>query len=421
SNEIGTGITPRSRAPDETFRKAADALWNDWTKVADADGVLDFYGLQSLASRTRVEGGEVFIRLRQRAPSDGLPVPLQLQFLEPEFCPSDTNELLPIGGHSIRAGIEFNGIGKRTAYWMHRTHPGERFLTINLAELVPVPASSVIHHYAPLRPGQLRGAPWTVQALIKTRDFDEYDDAELVRKKSRASYTAAITRANYADDEYKFDPFSGAPLDPQNGDVPIMTVEPGAMVAMLPGEDLKFFEGDSTGAGYADFVRQQLLGAAAALDIPYEFLSGDMSKVNDRLMRVVLNEFHRILEQSQWHLVIPQICEPVWSAWMDQAVLAGALTAPEYFARRKEYQRVDWRPQRWEYIHPVQDVQARQMEVASGFNSRSAVVAERGEDAEEIDRQNAEDKNRAEGLGLTYATHNLPPAPEQDDQGAAAA
>jgi hypothetical protein len=68
SNEIGTGITPRSLAPDETFRERIGELWDEWTEVADADNVLDFYGLQALASRTRVEGGEIFIRLRPRSP-----------------------------------------------------------------------------------------------------------------------------------------------------------------------------------------------------------------------------------------------------------------------------------------------------------------------------------------------------------------
>jgi len=341
-----------------------------------------------------------------RATCCSLPVPLQLQFLEPEFCPNNTNEALPTGGRTIRAGIEFNGVGARTAYWMYRQHPGEKFPTASLLELVPVPAASVIHHFAPLRPGQIRGVPWTVQALIKTKDFDDYDDAELVRKKNRSSYTAAITRAAYADDDYKFDPFSGDPIDPDADGVPTMTVQPGSMVTMLPGEDLKFFDGDNTGSGYADFVRQQLMGAAAALDIPYEFLSGDMSKVNDRLMRVILNEFHRILEQSQWHLMIPQVCAPIWSAWMDMAVLSGALAAPGYAERRAEYQQVDWRAQRWAYIQPVQDVQALRDEVAAGFNSRSGVAAERGEDAEAIDEQNAEDKRRAESLGLTYETHS---------------
>lgn len=54
-------------------------------------------------------------------------MPLQLQLVEPEFCPASTNQVLP-SGRNIRAGIEFNAIGKRTAYWMYRSHPGERFL-----------------------------------------------------------------------------------------------------------------------------------------------------------------------------------------------------------------------------------------------------------------------------------------------------
>jgi len=409
SNEIGTGITPRSRGP-EGFRQAADDLWDEWVKIADADGVLDFYGLCSLACRTRVEAGEGFIRLRPRPLGSGLPVPLQLQLLEPEFCPSTMNQMLPDGGRQVRAGIEFDGIGRRRAYWMYRSHPGEKFPNASVAELVPVPAASVIHHYAPLRPGQIRTPPWTVQALIKARDFDEYDDAELMRKKNRANYTAAITRQTFSEDEFKFDPFTGSPLDRDQNDVPIMAVEPGSMVALLPGEELTFFEGDPTGAGYADFVRQQLLGVAASLDIPYEFLTGDMSKVNDRLMRVVMNEFHRILEQFQWLITIPQICNPVWSNFVDMAVLAGALEAPEYATRRREYLKVEWRPQRWEYIHPVQDVQARQMEVDAGFTSRSAVVAERGDSAEDVDQQNAEDQRRALGLGLTYKSSATPAA-----------
>jgi capsid protein len=67
-----------------------------------------------------------------------------LQLVEPEFCPSATNQVLP-NGRSIRAGIEFNGIGKRTAYWMYRSHPGERFPGADIAELVRVPTASVTH------------------------------------------------------------------------------------------------------------------------------------------------------------------------------------------------------------------------------------------------------------------------------------
>jgi lambda family phage portal protein len=281
----------------------------------------------------------------------------------------------------------------------------------------------VIHHYAPLRSGQIRGVPWTVQALIKARDFDDYDDAELLRKKNRASYTGAIVRPLYTDDEAKYDPITGEPLSTDENGVPVMNVEPGSFLSMLPGEDVKLFEGDASGAGYADFVRQQLLGLAAALDAPYELLTGDMSKVNDRLVRVILNEFHRIQMQTQWLVTIPQICSRVWSEFIDAAVLSGALSAPDYFAKRDDYLKVNWQPQRWDYIHPLQDVEAAGLKIKYGLSSRKRQAAEQGEDIEEIDQENAEDKKRADLLGLNYETA-VDPAADQSagssEQGAGA-
>lgn len=397
ANEIGTGIVPRSQAPDEAFRAAADALWADWIADADADGLLDFYGLLALAVRSRREAGEVFVRRRTRRPEDGLAVPLQLQLLESEHCPLHYNE------GKVRAGIEFDAIGRRSRYWMYREHPGEHLAALDSSQLAGVPADSIIHHYAPLRPGQLRGQPWTVQALIRARDFDEYDDAELNRKKTRSSYTGVIKRPDYGDEDYQFDPFTGEPLATDSDGVGITTTEPGSFPALLPGEEITLFDGDPTGQGYADFVRQQLLGMAAGLGVPYEVLSGDYRNVNDRVMRVILNEYHRILEQSQWLLTIPQICNRVWGWFIDHAVMAGALKAPDYAARQRDYRRVEWRTDGWPYMHPVQDVQSKLMAIGGGLESRQAAVAERGWSVEDVDRQNAEDAARAREHGLSYS------------------
>jgi len=327
---------------------------------------------------------------------------MQLQCLEAEFCPHDHNDITG----KVRSGIEFNGVGKRTAYWMYRSHPGDPFINTLNTDLVPVPASSVIHHYAPLRAGQIRGLPWTVQALIKAHDFDEYDDAELLRKKNRAAYTGAITQPAPTEEEYLFSPITGEPLTKDANGVPTFQVEGGSFWSLLLGEDLKLFEGDPSGQSYADFVRQQLLGFAAAMDIPYEFLTGDMAKVNDRLMRVILNEFHRLVEQTQWHLTIPQLCIPIWEHFVDFAVLSGALTAPGYETQRADYLLTQWNTHRWPYLNPLQDVEAAGKEIMYGLQSRTGAAAERGLVAEEIDEQNAADKERAEKLGLSYETQN---------------
>jgi hypothetical protein len=126
-----------------------------------------------------------------------------------------------------------------------------------------------------------------------------------------------------------------------------------------------------------------------------------MSKVNDRLMRVILNEFHRILEQSQWLLMIPQVCDPVWpssSIWRCSPARSKRQIMPRTAANISASIGCPTLG-----IHPSgPGCPAKRMEVDAGFTSRSAVVAERGESAKEVDQQNHEDQQRAEKLGLRY-------------------
>ena len=64
SNTIGTGITPTLAD--------GQALWDQWVAECDADGQLDFYGLQMLAARTMRESGECLVRLRYRPTAGGI-------------------------------------------------------------------------------------------------------------------------------------------------------------------------------------------------------------------------------------------------------------------------------------------------------------------------------------------------------------
>ena len=128
ANVIGCGIVPQSLAPTEEQRQELETLWWDWVDDADADGCSTFYGVQMTAAWEAFLAGEVFLRLRPRRADDegmipGLPlaVPFQVQLLQAEHCPVEMNEIR--NGNRVRAGIEFNGFGKRVAYWMYRDHP----------------------------------------------------------------------------------------------------------------------------------------------------------------------------------------------------------------------------------------------------------------------------------------------------------
>lgn len=412
SNTIGTGITPKPRYPDEAIRKALIECWDDWTEEADADDRTDFYGLQALVARAVNESGECFIRLRMRRPEDGLSVPLQLQVLEADFVPHEKNEMLT-GGKFIRAGIEFDAIGRRVAYWMYRAHPGETSLAGN-AQIMPVriPAEQVLHIYEALRPGQLRGIPVLAQVLARLKSLDEFDDAVLFRQEVANLFAGFIRKP--APEEPGADPTTGQAVKTDaDGYTPMTGLEPGSMQELLPGEDVEFSKPPDAGDAYPDFMRQQLISVAAGVGLPFELLTGDLRQVNDRVIRVVLNEFHRRIEALQWSVFIHQFCRPVRKAWLDAAVLSGALALPAYAERRRAYLRTRWVPQGWAYLHPVQDVQARRMEVRAGFTSRAEVALRQGFDAELIDAEQKADNDRADRLGLAYDSD----ARERDVQG----
>lgn len=394
ANEIGTGIVPRSKAPDLGFKKEIRELWNDWLYQADADGVLNAYGIQQVCAKSRREAGEVFIRIRKRSLNSGLVVPIQFQVLEADFCPTTYNRELK-GGNKVIAGVEFNKQGKRVAYWMYQNHPTDGEI---ITEPMRISAEQIIHHYIPTRPGQIRGEPITIQSLIKSFHFDQYEDAELERKKTRANYTGVIQKNFPEDDEaWKYDPITGEAIEDEEGEHYIQA-EPGSFPSLLPGEEINLFPGDETGSGYSDFVRQQLLAMAAGLGVPYELLTGDYRGINDRVWRAIMNQYRREIEQTQTLFTIQQVCMGMWHAFVDMAVLSGQVDAKDYATKRHQYLRADYRPPAWAYINPVQDVNALIKSVDAGFDSRQSVVAGRGRDVEEIDQQREEDFTREKKL-----------------------
>jgi lambda family phage portal protein len=418
ANAIGTGIKPQSMVEDAALREAIHRLWWHWCEEADAANLTDFYGLQALATRAMLEGGEALVRLRYRRPEDGLPVALQLQVLEPEHLPVTLNRELP-NGNVIRAGIEFDRLGRRVAYHLYRSHPGDGGLApmsgVGGMDTVRVPAEEVIHLFRPLRPGQIRGEPWLARALVKLHELDQYDDAELVRKKTAAMFAGFITRLSPEDNL-----MGEGPPDAQGA--ALAGLEPGTLQILEPGEDIKFSQPADVGASYAEFMRSQFRALAAAIGITYEMLTGDLTQVNYSSIRAGLLEFRRRCEAIQHGVIVHQLCRPVWRAWMDQAVLEGALNLPGYGRRRRAYQAAKWIPQGWQWVDPLKEFNALKLAIRAGLMSRSEAISAYGYDAEDVDREIAADNQRADDLGLVFDSDprhdkgqagDPPPQPDQ--------
>ena len=396
---VGTGIIPRPQTKNKKFNKDLLELWGDYSPLADLNSAMGAYGIQYISERAVEESGEVFIRIIRKRADKNLPVPLQFQVVEADLCPLSLNRKAP-NGNEIISGIEVDKNGTMVAVWLYQRHPSEGLTSLN--DVVRVAAANIIHLFKADRPGQLRGVPKGVQSMVRAHVFDKYDDAELGRKEARANFTGIIKRPDYGPEDYKFDPISGEPISSDDNDVPILEMETGTFPSLLPGEDLTLFTGDDAGRGYKDYQHYQLLASAAGWGIPYQHMTGDYTEINDRLWRAIMNQYQREVEQYQHLSLIPQLCRRMWNEFVQRAIISGAIDYPITFADNPhERFRCHHHPQAQKHIHPVQDVQAKVMEIDNRLNSRQKVIDEtKGESIEEIDRQIAEDAARDEKLNL---------------------
>lgn len=223
---VGEGIIAKPVPADLRAREA----WKRWAEstACDADGRHDIYGLQKLVMRTVVESGEVLVRRRLRRPTDGLPLPMQLQVLEPDYLDTQKDSLGMLGGPRIVQGVEFDAIGRRVAYWLFPEHPGSAYGSIPTS--VRVPAENVLHVFRVTRAGQVRAPSWFAPVLLKFRDFDEFDDATLMKQKI-AACLAVLT----SDVDGTAPPLGTADDTTEPG---IDSLEPGMALNIPPGRSV---------------------------------------------------------------------------------------------------------------------------------------------------------------------------------------
>lgn len=412
ANLIGAGIKPSPLIDEATTRDALNKSWLEWTDECDADGVADFYGMQAIVARALFDSGEIFVRRRPRSVDDGFSVPLQIQLLESDMLDFGHNTT-HANGNSIVSGVEFDLIGRRVAYHFWENHPGDMLVSGGWkGGRVRVPASEVLHIFKPTRAGQVRGAPLVAPAIVKLWVLDQYDDAELDRKKIAAMYAGFIT--------------SPAPTDLMDDDESagegIATLEPGTMQTLLPGEDIKFSSPAEVGGSYEAFQYRTLLAVFSAMGVPYTLGTGDLKRANYSSLRGAIVEYRRRLEQLQHGVIVFQFCRPIRMWWLNEVALSGAVALPGYVRDRRAYNGVKWIPPKFEWVDPYKDRQAEKIAVQCGFKSRSDVIEAEGYDPEEVDRRIAADRQREADLGLNFdSTIPVDPSLITDPADAAAA
>lgn len=390
---VGPGIHPQPISADPKLNAKVQALWSRW-----ASGELDvshdrtWASLLSLWVRAMLESGGVVVRKRTRRLSDGYAVPLQLETLESDYLDLWKTEALESGGH-ITMGVEFDAIGRRTAYWLYRQHPGETLPMLNVATYasVRVSADDVAYLTRADRPGQVHGVPWLTPAMALLRQLDQLQRNKLIKTQVEAAFGAFVIPGDesYSDDGTDQE---GASVTVEDSDGRILDkIEPGLIGILRGGKDIKFPQMSSS-ADFEQVIRIYEREIASALRITYERLTTDLSTVNYSSYRAGDLEFRRLISMIQRQDVIPLLCRPIWRWFCQMASIADPSIPAEVPVR--------WHCPRFEELDPQKEIDAAATAVANGFTSPSQVVGANGDDFGEVMASWAADRDLAVKLGL---------------------
>lgn len=383
----GTGIVARPVKAHDRFV----ALWKAWagTTACDADGRHDFAGLQKLVMSGVAEGGEMLVRRRWRRLEDGFPLPMQLQVLEPDFLDTMKDQVLPGGGEIVH-GVEYDALGRRAAYWLYPKHPGSARGVTGTSSVLSgsrrVPASEVQHVFKGKRAGQVRGVTWFAPVILRFKDFDEFEDATLMKQKI-AACLAVFTRDVDG---------SGAALGTaqtatrSDGSVQeIDLLSPGAIMNLPPGRDVEVVQPPQV-REYASYCEVTLRSIATGLGVTYEDLTGDYTDLPFSAARMSRLRHWARVDDWRWRLLIPQFCDPAWAWASEAAALMGIADVP---AAR-------WTPPPMPMIEPDKEGLAFQRNIRSGIQTLSEAIRERGYDPDELLAEMAADNAKLDALKL---------------------
>lgn len=380
SNVIGAGIVTQFRR-NNTPASELESLWASWaeSKAIDFDGRHNIYGLQRLIMEAVAESGEVLVRKRYNSL---MSFPLQYQILESDFL--DTNEQAPgVSGNTVIQGIEYDPQGRRVAYFLYEKHPGGYDSQLSFTQKTNrVPVEEVYHVFRQDRPGQARGITWFAPVIVRMKDLDDYEDAQLVRQKIAACFTAFVQdiSADFAEED------NGEPCDEDLGD----RIEPGLIEHLPTGKTITFAKPPEV-QGFKDYKVTVLQGIAAGLGMTYEALAADYSNVNFSSARMGWLEFGRNIKTWRDSIMVSHCLDPIAADFLTVAAIQGAQTEGVTYTHVA--------PTR-EMIDPTKEIPATLEGIRGGLLSLSDELMAQGKDPVAHLKQYAADMELIDELGL---------------------
>ncbi|HEY8562801.1 MAG TPA: phage portal protein [Pyrinomonadaceae bacterium] len=411
NNVIGKGVTLQVRPSgtslksDAALSKKVETSFYNWGKkeTCSTSTKLSWIAAQQLFIMHVARDGEALVRfVYDKNNKFGF----SLKFYNPAWLDETYTDTLPNGNRVIMS-VEVDEFDRPVAYYLtqpagefpHRKQPRYR---------TRVPSEQILHKFLIEEDeDQARGIPWLHAAMIRFKHFEGYEEAEIIGKRAEACQMAFIvppedtTQQTTAESE-----------DEEGRRVqPIQELEPGAIAELPPGYDVKNFNPKQDG-GAPDFKKSVLRSIAAAGDVSYHSLAGDLEAVNFSSARIGSLE-ERDNYSALQVFVIENFCEPVYAAWLESAFLSGALQISA-----KDLERVNepmFRGRGWSWVNPKDDADAAVTGLENGFMTLTDILAEKGIDIEDHFETLKKEKALAKKYGIVLK-HGNPENPDASDE-----
>jgi lambda family phage portal protein len=388
NNVIGQqGIRLQARVPNqkgsnlnEKLNKQINEAWDEFRGrgVYDVTGLYSGVQADELTLRAIARDGGCLVRLIRGYPGNRFRFAIQL--LEVDALDIWYNQIYGRDKY-ITTGVETNAWGRPTAYWLYDNVQSDLWVNQIQTARHRVLASDMLHPYVKERITAVRGISWFASILMLSRMLHKYEEATAIGQRMAVSKMGFLETAPDAG-QYKGQ-------DTAVTGEPIEEVSPGAVIDLPVGKTFKPFDPGHGLDTYHDFRTNIIRAMGVAMGINYNTLGNDAEKVNfssSRYAREPEREWWRVIQR----FFIEENMRPIFTAWLESAVLAGELDIP--FAQLDFVKKnVFWRPRGFAYINPREESEAAINDISFGLSTRSHELAQRGldfeETLEELDRE----------------------------------
>lgn len=401
NNVVGVGIRPEISTGDRELDKRIEALWDEWVDQCDITGGSTFYELQRMVLRRTYVDGEIFVNPVNRA--DGL----RIQLLEAQTLDSGYSS----SGDNIVSGVEIDEYSRPVAYWFSgkARNPYSTDLGYSAERY---PAKDILHLMFKSRPQQIRGISAFTSIMRRIRDVDEYMDAKVVAARIAACLAVFVTTP---DPTTRF--AMGTSADPYDPSKNIKSIKPGTVNYLRPGESISTASPSGAESGSMDVLASQLRLVSLGLNLSYELLSGDLSRVNFSSGRMGSMEDRKHFRRDQAWLV-SHFCKPIFARWLETVAMRNEVDIPDFATNRSRYlASVSWKCPGWAWVDPLKEINAHKEALKAGLTTLSEVCSAQGLDYSEVLEQLGHEKEMAKEFGLALDVFALPDEAQQGGGG----